>query len=80
MAALTTSQEYQAVREAIQQMTTLDENGARRDAVSIAIDGVSVTYAAAQLQWLQAREAELANRLCNRNRRKRVSPDFSYPT
>jgi len=80
MAALTTAQEYQAIRLAIQQMTTLDDNGARRDAVSVSVDGMTVTYAAASLQWLQAREAELANRLCNRNRRKRVSPDFSYST
>jgi hypothetical protein len=78
MAALTTAQEYQAVREAIQQMTTLDADGKRRDMVSLSVDGVSVTYAASQLQWLQAREVELANRTCNRNRRKRVSPDFSF--
>jgi hypothetical protein len=78
MAALTTSQEYQAVREAIQKMTTLDDSGKRRDRVSFSIDGMSVSYAASQLPWLQAREVELANRMCNRNRRKRTSPDFSY--
>ena len=78
MAALTTSQEYQAVREAIQQLTTLDGSGQRRDRVSFSVDGLSVSYAATQLQWLQTREVELANRICNANRRKRTSPDFSY--
>ena len=78
MAALTTSAEYQAVREAIQRLTTLDDDGNRRDRVAFTVDGMSVTYAASQLQWLQAREVELANRICNRNRRKRTSPDFSY--
>ena len=78
MAAITTSAEYQAVREAIQQLTTLDANGKRRDRVSFSLDSLSVSYAASQLPWLQAREIELANRICNRNRRKRTSPDFSY--
>lgn len=78
MAALTTAQEYQAVREAIQKLTTLDGTGARRDMVSVAVDGISTSYSASQLQWLQTREVDLANRMCNRNRRKRVSPDFSY--
>lgn len=78
MAALTTSQEYQAIREAIQLLSTLDSTGKRRDRVSFSVDGLSVSYAANQIQWLQARETELANRICNRNRRKRTSPDFSY--
>ncbi|MBM4087462.1 MAG: hypothetical protein FJ272_21930 [Planctomycetes bacterium] len=78
VAALSTSQEYQAVREAIQLLTTLDSEGKRRDRVSFSVDGLTVSYAANQLQWLQAREIELANRICNRNRRKRTSPDFSY--
>lgn len=78
MAALTTAQEYQAIREAIQQLTTLDSNGNRRDTVTSSIEGFSVSYSSSQLQWLQAREVELANRLCNRNRRKRTSPDFSF--
>jgi hypothetical protein len=78
MTAISTSLEYQAVREAIQQLTTLDANGKRRDTVSFSVDGLSVSYAASQLPWLREREAELANRLCNRNRRKRTSPDFSY--
>jgi hypothetical protein len=78
MAALTTSQEYQAIREAIQKITTLDDSGNRRDSVSVSIDGMAVSYSSSQLSWLQAREVELANRICNRNRRKRTSPDFSY--
>lgn len=78
MAALTTSAEYQAIREAIQQLTTLSGDGTRRDFATVTVDGVSVTYGAAQLPVLQAREIELANRICNRNRRKRTSPDFSY--
>jgi hypothetical protein len=78
MAALTTAQEYQAVRLAIQQLTTLDSDGKRRDRVSFSLDGLSVSYAATQLPWLQEREVELANRICNSNRRKRVSPDFSF--
>lgn len=75
---MTTAQEYQAVREAIQRLTTLDDDGNRRDKVSFTVDGMSVAYASNQLQWLQSREVELANRICNRNRRKRTSPDFSY--
>ena len=78
MAAISTALEYQAVREAIQLLSTLDANGKRRDRVSFSVDGMSVTYAASQIQWLQSREIELANRICNRNRRKRTSPDFSY--
>ena len=77
MAALSTSAEYEAVREAIQLLTTLDANGARRDTVSFSIDGVSVSYAANQIQWLQQREIELARRLSIRNVRKRTISDFS---
>jgi hypothetical protein len=73
MAALTTAQEYQAVREAIQTLTTTGQA-----AVSLSIGDMSVTYSASQLPWLQDRERELANRICTRNRRKRVLPDFSY--
>ena len=73
MAALTHAQEYAAVREAIQQLTT---TGKAR--VSFSVDGLSVSYNASQLPWLQAREEVLANRICNANRRKRTSPDFSY--
>jgi len=79
MAALTTAQEYQAVREAIQQLTTLDAaTGKRRDRVSFAVDGVSVAYSSSQLQYLMQREEQLATRLCSRNKRKRTFPDFSY--
>jgi len=77
MALLTTRQEYDAIREAIQKLTTLDTSGARRDTVSVSIDGMSTTYSASQLQSLTEREEILANRLCTRNRRKRVTPDFS---
>jgi hypothetical protein len=78
MAAISTSAEYQAVREAIQRLTTLDANCARRDTVSFSVDGQSITYASSQLPWLEAREVTLANRICTRNRRKRTTPDFSY--
>jgi hypothetical protein len=76
MAALTTAQEYSAIREAIQQPTTLDTNGNRRDAVSFVVDGMTVSYSVQTLPVLQAREKELARRLTIRNARKRVTPDF----
>jgi len=78
MAALTTQQEYTAVREAIQQLTTLDSDGNRRDVVQFMIDGQMYSFAANQIKYLQEREEKLANRLCSRNRRKRTTPDFSY--
>jgi hypothetical protein len=78
MAPLTTSQEYQAIREAIQYLTTLGADSMPKPTV-IQVDGLAVTFGASvTLTYLQARERELANRLCNRNRRKRTSPDFSY--
>lgn len=73
MAALTTAQEYQAVREAIQTLTATGQA-----VVSVTLDGMSYTYSASQLTNLRAREVELANRICNANRRKRTSPDFSF--
>jgi hypothetical protein len=73
MALLTVAQEYQAVREAIQTLTTTGEN-----IVNITVDGMTVQYAANQMEWLQDRENELANKICTRNRRKRTTPDFSY--
>ena len=73
MALLTTAQEYAAIREAIQTLTATGQS-----VVSLNVDGVSVSYSASQLTNLQAREIELANRICNANRRKRTSPDFSY--
>lgn len=75
--ALTTAQEYAAVREALQQLTTLASDGTRRDIASISVDGISVSYSASQLQWLQEREKELARRLSVRNVRKRTISDFS---
>lgn len=77
MTALTHAAEYAAVREAIQQLTTLDSNGKRRDIVSFSLGDMQVTYASTQLTWLQDRERELAKRLTQKNSRKRVSPDFS---
>lgn len=78
MAALTTQQEYDAVRQAIQQLTTLDSGGNRRDIVSFSIAGdLSVTYSAQQLPLLQDRERELAKRLSQKNIRKRTTSDFS---
>lgn len=78
MAALTTAQEYQAVREAIQQLTTLSADGKRRDRVSVSVDGLAVSYSSSQLQFLMQREETLAARMCSRNKRKRTTPDFSY--
>ena len=77
MAALTTVQEYAAVREAIQLLTTTDTDGNRRDVVSFSLGDMQVSYAANQLEWLQQRERELAKRITQRNSRKRVTPDFS---
>jgi len=78
MAALTTQQEYDSIREAIQKLTTLDGSGNRRDIVSTSIDGFGVTYSSSQLPELQKREILLAQRLSIRNMRRRVAPDFSY--
>jgi hypothetical protein len=75
MALLTLAEEYQAVRLAIQALTTTSEN-----VVNITVDGMTVQYAANQMEWLQDRENELANKICTRNRRKRTTPDFSYPS
>jgi hypothetical protein len=72
MALLTTAQEYAAVREAIQTLTTTGSN-----MVSFNVDGITVTYAASQMDWLQNREEVLAGRITARNRRKRTQPDFT---
>lgn len=77
MAALTHVAEYAAVREAIQQLTTLASDGTRRDVVSFTVDGQTYSYGQSQLQWLQAREEVLARRITYRNVRKRVTPDFT---
>ena len=72
MAALTHAQEYAAVREAIQTLTTTGQSVA-----SFSVNGLSVTYSVSQLTWLEAREKELARRLSIRNVRKRTQADFS---
>ena len=77
MAALTTQQEYDAIREAIQRLSTVDSDGNPRNVVSMNIDGFSVSYAASQMPDLQRREMELARRLSVRNLRKRTTPDFT---
>jgi len=72
MALLTTKQEYDAVREAIQTLTTTGSN-----VVSFSLGDMAVSYSNSQLPWLEQREIELARRLSQRNIRKRTSPDFS---
>ena len=71
MPALTTTQEYDAVRLAIQ---TLSGTGA--PIASFTLGDMTVSYSAQQLPWLQEREVELARRLSQRNIRKRTAPDF----
>ncbi len=75
MALLTTAQEYQKVREAIQALTTTSKS-----LVTVQFDGVSTTYenSVATRKSLMDYQVVLANQICNRNRRKRTSPDFSY--
>jgi hypothetical protein len=70
MAALTTAQEYQAIREALQ----LFSQG--RATASVTIDGMTVAYQSTQSDSLMEREKELAMRLSVRNVRKRTRPDF----
>ena len=72
MPALTTQQEYDAVRLAIQTLTTTGSTTA-----SFTLGAMSVTYNASQLPWLEKREQELARRLTKRNIRKRTTGDFS---
>jgi len=72
MAAITTAQEYQAVREAIQTLSA-DSNAI----VSFNLNGMQVTYRSDALPQLQQREKELARRLTIRNVRKRTVSDFS---
>lgn len=73
MAALTTAQEYVAVREALQALT-----GTSSNTVSVTVDGMSIEYLRSQMTELQDREKELAARLAMKNSRKRTVPDFSY--
>ena len=75
MAALTTQQEYDAVREAIQTLTATGQSQ-----VSVTVDGMSMTYNASQLTHLADREMVLANRLTRRNLYKRTASDFSGVT
>ena len=72
MAALTTQQEYDLVREAIQ---TLTISGQQQ--VSFTMGDMSASFSQSQLPNLMQREAELARRLSLRNARKRVTPDFT---
>ena len=72
MAALTTAQEYAAVREAIQLFT-----GTSQAVYSFTLGDMTVTYQSSQLKQLQDREEVLARRLSIRNARKRVTPDFT---
>lgn len=69
--ALSTAQEYQAIREALQIFST------GKSTASVSIDGMTVTYQSTQADFLQGREMELARRLSIRNVRKRTRPDFS---
>ena len=71
MAALTTAQEYAAIREAIQTLTATGQS-----VVTISIDGMSISYNAGQLVQLQARELELARRLSIADIRKRTVARF----
>ncbi|MDD4861206.1 MAG: hypothetical protein PHH96_02215 [Smithellaceae bacterium] len=68
---LTTAQEYEAVRGAIQAFATGES------VYSFSLGDMSITYHSAQAAWLQDREKELAKRLSQRNVRKRTVPDFS---
>jgi hypothetical protein len=72
MTTLTTVQEYAAVREAIQQLSTTGNA-----IVSFQVGDMQVSYSQSQLKWLQERERELAKRITQRNSRKRVTPDFA---
>ena len=76
MTAMTTAAEYQAIREAIQLLSTLDGAGARRNAVTVSVEGMTVSYSASQMTELQNREKELARRLTIRNVRKRTTSTF----
>lgn len=69
--ALSTAQEYQAIREALQIFST------GKSTASVSIDGITVTYQATQADFLMRRELDLARRLSIRNVRKRTRPDFS---
>jgi hypothetical protein len=78
MAAKTTAQEYQELREAIQALNTVKADGTRIDIVSFNVAGMSVTYSSNNIERYMAREKELAARLTAHNKRKRTTPDHSY--
>lgn len=69
---MTLSQEYTAVRTAIQTLTT---TGAA--IVSFQVGDMNVSYSQSQLKWLQEREEVLVRRMNQRNVRKRTLPDFT---
>ena len=73
MAVLTTAQEYEKVREAIQ---SLYSTGALPPDFTLGDMTISGN-ASAQISQLEKREATLAARLTQRNVRKRTRPDFS---
>jgi hypothetical protein len=79
MAALTTAQEYDIVRQAIQALSP-SAAGVQASIASFTIGEMTVTYSANQMEWLQQRERELAKRLTVRNSHKRVTPDFGGPS
>ena len=73
MAALTTAEEYAAVRLAIQTLTTTGSLPA-----SFTLGDMAVNYTVAQqIAILEKREETLAARLTQRNVRKRTRPDFT---
>jgi precorrin-3B methylase len=70
MAAITTQQEYDAIREALQ----LFSQG--QSVAQVTQGDLTVTYQQSQMEFLEKREHELARRLSVRNVRKRTFPDF----
>jgi hypothetical protein len=71
MASLTTAQELESIRAALQ----LFSQG--QSTASVTIGDISLTYQSTQAQFLVDREKELLRRLSVRNVRKRTLPDFS---
>jgi len=71
MPLLTTRQEYDAVREALQ----LFSQG--QSIAMISQGDMQITYHANQMPQLQMREKELLRRLSITNSRKRTRPDFT---
>lgn len=72
---MTIAQELELIREVIRNLELgLSEGNA--PIASYTIDGVSVSYSAAQLPFLREREKELAKRLLMREIRKRTYPQW----